>query len=194
MKPVTLTLIVMNILSFLLIMFTGGWHTNVELIAHGALAPEYVRAGDWWRILTGAFMHAGYVHLIVNMIALWQLGVLLETLLGPIGMLKVYFFSMIGSGLTVTILGGTEPTVGASGAIYGLFGALLAMGMRMGSPGRALVWSLFPALVINLVLTFVIPNISIAGHLGGLASGFALAWRLRLERFLPESSEQPEAV
>lgn len=200
MKPITIGLIVLNLLSFVIMLAIGGWHTDVDLITHGALAPEYVREGEWWRIFTGAFMHAGYVHLIVNMIALFQLGEVLESMLGPIGMLKIYFGAMLGSGLVVTIVGGAEPTVGASGAIYGLFGALLAMGMRLGSPGRALVWSLFPVLIINLILTFVVPNISIAGHIGGLLSGFGLAWWLRLERYLPRrdtsagTPEQPEAT
>ena len=75
--------------------------------------------------------------------------------------------------------GGNTPTVGASGAIYGLFGALIAIGLRLGKEGRGLISATLPILIVNLVLTFTIPMISIAGHIGGLACGFVTGLALQ---------------
>ena len=177
MKPITTFLIALNLVSFVWLWLTGGWDSDASLVAHGAIVPWYVRAyGEWWRIVTGAFLHAGLAHIGMNMLALAQLGTLVEELIGSIPMLLIYVISMLGAGWAIVRYSSAmDPTVGASGAIYGLFGALIAIGLRMGPAGRGLVASTIPILVINLGLTFAIPNISISGHIGGLISGFLVA-------------------
>jgi membrane associated rhomboid family serine protease len=94
-------------------------------------------------------------------------------MLGGWRMLAVYAISLVGSGLAVVYFSPNDLTVGASGAIFGLFGALFAIGVRMGKPGRALISQTLPILVLNLVFTFAVPFISKAAHVGGLLSGFA---------------------
>ena len=98
----------------------------------------------------------------MNMLALAQLGTIVENLAGGLPMLWIYTVALLGSGLSVVAFSGNEVTVGASGAIYGLFGGLLAIGLRLGPHGRTLVASTLPILVVNMVLTFMVPNISIA--------------------------------
>ncbi len=141
-------------------------------MAHGALVGVLVKRGEWWRIVSGAFLHGGYLHIGLNMFALYQVGTFVEYVAGPWRMLAIYLVAMLGSGLAVTFFQADVPTVGASGAIFGLFGALVAIGLRMGARGRALIGQTLPIIVINLIFGFSVPNISNAGHIGGLLSGF----------------------
>jgi rhomboid protease GluP len=151
---------------------SGTLTSETALVAHGALVGELVRKGEWWRIVTGAFLHGGYLHIGLNMFALYQVGTFVEYLTGRGRMLLIYVLSMIGSGLAVTFVQPDVPTIGASGAIFGLFGALVAIGLRMGARGRALIGQTLPIIVLNLIFGFSVPNISNAGHIGGLISGF----------------------
>src|SRR5579871_847749 len=104
-------------------------------------------------------------------------------------MLLLYFVSMLGSGLAVTYFTPDVVTVGASGAIFGLFGAMVAIGLRLGKRGRNLIMQTLPIIGINLFITFTIPNISIAAHIGGLLSG--LVCGLVLFSVLAPRREEP---
>jgi rhomboid protease GluP len=170
--PVTLALIVLNVLDYIWVATTGSFSDNYSLIGHGALVGELVRSGEWWRIVTGAFEHGGFWHIALNMFALYQVGTFVEIIGGRARMLAAYLISMVGSGIAVTLFQPDVVTVGASGAIFGLFGALVAIGLRMGKDGRSLISQTVPIIAINLGLGFVIPNISYVGHIGGLISGF----------------------
>ncbi|MGH7708020.1 MAG: rhomboid family intramembrane serine protease [Vulcanimicrobiaceae bacterium] len=184
--PFTNAMVGLNVVAFVWLALTGGWNNLNSLLAHGALYGPAVLAGQWWRIITGAFLHGGIPHIALNMIALYQVGRLVEMLLGSLRTAILYFIAMIGSGIAVVIFAPTEVTVGASGAIFGLFGALVAIGLRLGSPGRSLVMQTVPIIAINLAFGFLVPNISNAGHLGGLicgfAAGLAVAYSIRLRR------------
>jgi rhomboid protease GluP len=169
---VTSVLIALNVIVYVWEMATGAFSSDMSLVDHGALVGVLVRQGEWWRIVSGAFLHAGLLHIGLNMFALYQVGRLLEALAGPSRILAIYIVAMIGSGLAVVQFQGNVPTVGASGAIFGLFGALVAVGLRLGRPGRTLVMQVVPIIVINLIFGFSVPNISNAGHIGGLVSGF----------------------
>ncbi len=169
----TLTLVLANVAVYIFMALNGGATLDNPYYAAGELRGDLVLQGQWYRIVTGAFMHAGIPHIALNMFALYQLGSFVETMLGGPRMLAIYAVSLVGGGLAVVEFSPHDPTVGASGAIFGLFGALFAIGLRMGKPGRALISQTFPILAINLVFTFAVPFISKAGHLGGLASGFA---------------------
>ncbi len=138
----------------------------------GALDGTLVLQGQWWRIVTGAFLHGNLGHIALNMFALFQLGTYVEFLLRPWRMLAIYTISMIGGGVAVVVFSPHDVTVGASGAIFGLFGALMAIGLRLGQRGRALIAQMVPVLALNLAFTFAVPIISKAGHVGGLLSGF----------------------
>lgn len=178
--------IVINVVAYLWELETGALSSNPALINHGALYGVAVLNGQWWRIITGAYLHAGILHIGLNMIALYQVGRLVEMLLGSTRTALLYFISMIGSGLAVVVFTPLEPTIGASGAIFGLFGALVAIGLRLGERGRGLVGQVLPIIVINLIFGFSVPNISNAGHIGGLLSGFLVglpvAYSVRLRR------------
>jgi len=172
---ITVVLIAINVIPYVWEVATGINFNDAEsLVNHGALyGPRVTQQGEWWRIVSGGFMHGGLAHIALNMFALYQLGRFVESLLGARRFLIVYAISLVGGGIAVVLFAPGQPTVGASGAIFGLFGALLGIGVRMGSRGRSLISQVVPTLLINLVFTFAIPFISKAGHLGGLASGFA---------------------
>ncbi|OLT11942.1 rhomboid family intramembrane serine protease [Pseudonocardia sp. CNS-139] len=142
-----------------------------DLFAEWALVPTYVQGGEWWRIVTSGFLHIGLIHLVFNMWALWVLGRDMEMVLGRVRFLAVYLVSMLGGAAAVMLFSpALVPVAGASGAVFGLMGgiAVVLRKMRM-SPGQAI-----GLIVVNLVISFIIPGISIAGHIGGLVVGAAL--------------------
>lgn len=129
---------------------------------------EGVSGGEYYRLLTSMFLHAGIFHLLMNMWALLVLGRNLEYALGPVRFLALYLLSGFGGSTAVYWFSDPHrPTVGASGAIFGLFAAFFVVLRRLGRDTSAIV----PILVLNLVITFVVPGISVAGHIGGLLSG-----------------------
>jgi membrane associated rhomboid family serine protease len=138
-----------------------------SIFVHGALYGPLVADGDWWRLITAAFLHYGPFHLGLNMLALWWFGAPLEEALGRGRFLLLYLVSGLAGSAGALIASPTAVTVGASGAIFGILGAALVL-ERQGTPvfGGALT-----LIVINLAFTFAVPNISIGGHLGGLAGG-----------------------
>jgi membrane associated rhomboid family serine protease len=182
--PLTTLLIAANILAFVFeltrvgpALLAGGGSIQ-SLADAGALVPVLVRQdGEYWRVVTGGFLHAGLLHLAVNMYSLYVLGRFVEVIAGASRMAIVYAVSLVASGLAVTYFGGPlDVTVGASGAIFGLFGALFAIGFRLGRPGMRLVQSNLGILALNLVITFAVPGISKWGHIGGLVIGFVVAY------------------
>jgi membrane associated rhomboid family serine protease len=160
--------------------FGGGG--NIErVLEDGALIPARVlQDGQWWRIVTGAFLHGGLLHIGVNMMSLWFLGRFIEFALGSWRMLLVYMLSLIASGLGVIYFSSNPDvaTVGASGAIFGLFGALFAIGFKLGKPGMDLVRANVGILVLNLIITFTVPAISWQAHVAGLLAGFAVTYAI----------------
>jgi len=187
---ITRFLIVLNVIGYLWEISVGGSEmlsgfgngSGMErVLSEGALVPALVlQDGQWWRIITGAFLHGGLIHIGVNMMSLWFLGRFIEYALGPWRMLAVYMVSLIASGLGVVYLSPNPmvATVGASGAIFGLFGALFAIGFKLGKPGMELVRANVGILVINLIITFTVPAISWQAHVAGLLAGFALTFVL----------------
>ena len=175
----TRVLVAINVIAYIWEKLTGALDTNDALVAHGALVGTLVaQQGQWWRIFTSSFLHGSEIHILFNMIALWQVGTFIEMIYGTPRMAFIYFFSALGYGIAVTEFTPTDVTVGASGAIFGLFSALAVAGLRMGAPGRAILKQTIGIIVINLIIGFTLPNISNAGHIGGLlfgaVSGFAL--------------------
>jgi membrane associated rhomboid family serine protease len=134
--------------------------------------------GDWWRLITAAFLHYGPFHLLLNMLALYWFGSALEQRIGSGKFLLLYVVSGLAGSAGALIAAPTTPTVGASGAIFGILGAGLVLEQQ-----RDYVFggSALGVIILNLVFTFSIPNISIGGHIGGLAGGAAAT--LGLSRF-----------
>lgn len=166
--PVTFALIAVNVIVFVMGFSLG----QDRIFQAGAMYGPYVAAGQWYRLITSGFIHGGLAHVAVNMLSLYYMGSFTELAMGRARMLVVYAVSLIVSAVAVFYFSYMDPTVGASGAIFGLFGALFAIGVRTGKPGRALIMQALPILLINLAFTFAVPGISKAGHLGGLVAGF----------------------
>jgi membrane associated rhomboid family serine protease len=134
---------------------------------------------EWWRIFSAAFLHASIAHIGLNMLALYSLGSVVEAIYGKARFTLLYLLAIVGSGLAIIYFAPyPQPTLGASGAIYGLFGALVAVGLRLGKRGRSMIMNVVPVLVLNLVFTFSIPGISWQAHIGGLITGFAVGYVL----------------
>jgi rhomboid protease GluP len=170
--------VLVNVLAFVWLSLTGGSESALSLYHHGALYGVAVQHGEWWRIVTGAFLHGGLQHIFFNMIALWQIGALCEALFGRVRFAALYIIAMVASGVAITYLTPEQVTVGASGAIFGLFGGLVAAGLRLGQRGGILIKQTLPVIVINLIFTFAVPNISITAHIAGLISGFVAGFVL----------------
>jgi membrane associated rhomboid family serine protease len=147
-----------------------------DIWVRGSLVGGFIAEGEWWRLVTSAFIHASPIHLLFNMLMLWWFGSALEALLGRVRFLGIFFVSVLGGSAGALLA--TEPnqlTVGASGAVFGILGAGVVLERRqiMVFGGGAL-----GVVVLNLALTFLIPGISIGGHIGGLAGGAAATFAL----------------
>ena len=127
-----------------------------------------VSMGAWWQVITSGFAHVEPLHIGMNMLALYFLGPPLESVLGRVRFLAVYAVSLICGSAGVMLFSDTHtPVLGASGAIFGLLGAMIVIAVKIRGDVRTIVmW-----LVLNLLITFTVPNISWQGHLGGLAGG-----------------------
>jgi membrane associated rhomboid family serine protease len=146
-------------------------------------SPAGLAHGEWWRLLTAAFLHYGPIHLGMNMLALWWFGQPLEHALGRARFLLLYVVAGLAGSTGALILSPNAITVGASGAIFGILGAALVL-ERQGSMvfgGQAMT-----LIVINLVFTFAVGGLSIGGHIGGLAGG--VLCMLALSRFRRETA------
>jgi rhomboid protease GluP len=162
-------LVAINVIAYVWELATGG--PNGLGADRGLLYGPSVASGEWWRIVTGAFLHGSVLHIAFNMFALYQVGNIVEQLFGRRRFALIYAVCIVGSGLAVLEFNFNVRTLGASGAIFGLFGALVAVGLRMGKRGRGLIGQVLPVIVINLVFTYTIPGISAAAHVGGLITG-----------------------
>lgn len=181
-------LLAVNVGIFLVMVATGATLSRAggPLYEWGAL---FVRAraggevlglaeGEWWRLLSAAFLHHGIFHLGMNMLVLYLVGTPLEMALGRARYLTIYFVSALAGSAGALLLSPGAITVGASGAIFGIFGAAVVL-ERQGV--YALGGSIMGLVILNLIITFTIPNISVGGHLGGFVGG-ALGM-LALSRF-----------
>ena len=143
-----------------------------ELRDQFALWPPAVAHGQYYRLVTSAFMHYGILHLAFNMWALYVLGPPLEEHLGRARYAALYALSALGGSVMVYLFSDvTAATAGASGAIYGLFGATFVAAKRLHLDVKWLV----TLIAINLAMTFSIPGISWQGHVGGLVTGAVVA-------------------
>jgi membrane associated rhomboid family serine protease len=141
-----------------------------------------VADGQWWRILTSAFFHLGPIHLLFNMYVLYLYGPIAERMYGPIGFAAIYLLSAAGGSVLTILADPFQFAAGASGAIFGVVGLLFAASRRhravLTREMRSVVAGIGSYVVFLLIWTFVVPNISWTGHVGGLVVGAALGWIL----------------
>jgi membrane associated rhomboid family serine protease len=174
--PATFVLIALNVAAYVAEIASG----NGGLGASGSPLPidfglfgPYVAEGEWHRLLTSGFLHASIIHLGFNMFALYFLGRLLEPGIGTPRFVALYFASLFAGSLGALLLSPDSLTIGASGAVFGIFGATFVIARHRGVDNLAA--SVGVVLLLNLAITFGNPEISIGGHLGGLAGGVLCA-------------------
>jgi membrane associated rhomboid family serine protease len=170
--PATYVLIGLNVLAFLAQIASGSGGLDGiggSVYFDFALYGPSVADGEWYRMITSGFLHANLLHIGFNMVLLFMLGRLLEPSLGTPRFLVLYFASLLGGAFGALLLDPNAVTLGASGAVFGLFGAGFLLARERGM--EALAGELGFLIVINLVITFTLPGISAGGHVGGLAAG-----------------------
>ena len=179
--PVTLGIVIANVLVSIVVAVTLGSLEDPGVLARaGANFRPAVLAGDWWRLHASTFLHAGAVHLILNMYSLWMLGKLVEQILGRVRFFAIYSLAGLGGAVASLLLGEhSGVSVGASGAVFGILGAaLVELGLRRRIYPelwrRALFGNLLLLLAANLIAGFYFPAIDQSAHLGGLVVGVLL--------------------
>lgn len=172
-------LVAINVLVFIAEMAQGVGLRGLggsDLAQDGAIVGPPIADGEWWRLVTGGFLHANLIHLGFNMYLLWILGGAFERYAGPWRLLAVYFSALLWGAAGALLLSPDSLTVGASGAVFGLMAALYLLERQRGV--ALLGSSVGVLLLLNLVITFAIPGISIGGHIGGVLGGAAAGYVL----------------
>jgi membrane associated rhomboid family serine protease len=171
--PATFVLIALNVAAYIaeIASGSGGLGTpGAKLLLDYGLFGPLVAEGEWYRLLTSGFLHANvFPHLFFNMLLLFLLGRLLEPALGMPRFVAIYLASLFAGSFGALLLSPNALTYGASGAVFGLFGAAFVIARLRGM--SALAGQIGFLIVINLAFTFGARNISVGGHLGGLAAG-----------------------
>lgn len=176
---VTIGILVVLLLVFIAEIVMGGSENNSTLLKLGAMSNyTVVVGGQWWRLFTAQFLHIGVLHLVSNAIIIYYMGMYMEPLLGHIRFLVIYLLSGVGGNLLSLALGNDFAiSAGASTALFGLFGAMTAVGIhnRQNPVIAFLGRQAFALAIINLALDIFMPGIDIQGHIGGLITGFLIA-------------------
>jgi membrane associated rhomboid family serine protease len=168
--PITYALIAINVAIYLVTAEQGGGLNNPggSLFSKWILFGPYVAHGDWWRLITATFLHASVIHIGFNMLALLFIGRPVEQFLGTARYLGLYLVAGLAGSAGALLQAPLSPNLGASGAVFGILGAMLILEWQVTGrlAGQAMTW-----ILINLVLSFSIPDISWGGHIGGLIGG-----------------------
>lgn len=174
--PATYVLIALNVAAYLAEIASGGGGltpgASSILIDFGLFGPS-VAEGEWYRLLTNGFLHASIIHIGFNMFALYFLGRILEPGIGTARFVALYLVSLLAGSFGALLLDPNALTIGASGAVFGIFGATFVIARHRGVDNLAA--SIGVVLLLNLAITFGNPEISIGGHLGGLVGGVLCA-------------------
>lgn len=173
-RPVVVhALIAINVVVFALTVFDArslNRNDASPLFQYGSLVPGLVADGEWWRLITSGFLHFGPIHLLFNAFALFVIGRDVEGILGRARLLTVYAVSLLGGSAAVMLFSSpASQTAGASGAVFGVMGALAVLALRLRVPAT----QAFGLIALNVVISIAVPGISLVGHLGGLVAGAA---------------------
>lgn len=174
-KTPYITYIIMGI-CFIMFLITGMGNDTGVLIEYGANLDVLVKNGEYYRLLTSMFLHSGLLHLFFNMYALYIIGPQVESFFGKTKYLIIYLLSGISGSLLSVSFNVNTVSVGASGAIFGLFGALLYFGYNYrGYLGNVIKSQILPVVIINLIFGFISTGVDVAGHIGGLIGGIIVS-------------------
>ncbi len=193
--PLTIALMVVNLGVFLV----GEFFPEVgrDLYREGSQFRPFIEQGEWWRALSAMFLHSDFMHIIFNMWALWLFGPTIERRFGTLPFASLYLAAGLNGAALFHLIGRAGPAVGASGAIFGLFGALMAASYRQRHTpaGQAVFGQLALLLALNLALPLFVPRIAWEAHLGGLIAGVVLAavWD-RMPRGVPGVAVQRSTI
>lgn len=172
-KPLfTYLFMIVQVIAFIWLEWKGGSTNTAVLIESGAKFNPLILEGEWWRFFTPIFLHIGLLHLLMNTLALFYLGTAVEKIYGKMRFLFIYILAGF-SGTLLSFIFSPNVSAGASGAIFGCFGALLFFGLIYPKLFfRTIGFNILIVLGINLVFGFTVPGIDNAGHIGGLIGGF----------------------
>ena len=178
-KKVNLTMVVINIIVFIVMELMGNTKSSQFMLMHGASYTPYVLQGDYWRLFTCMFLHFGFEHLAYNMFSLIFLGDIVESIFGPVRYLMIYLIGGIGGNLLSLWLsvrsGNYAVSAGASGAIFACMGAFLCVALRRRrNLGQDTMRRLLMMVVLMVMQGLVDHGVDNAAHVGGLAAGFLL--------------------
>jgi len=196
---ITWLLLAVNIVVWILMQFFGGFlNQDVDvLLRFGAMFGPLIATGEYWRFFTAMFLHAGLIHLFFNCFGLYIFGRLVEGVYGHVRFTAIYLLAGLAGGVLSYMFNRTAIAVGASGAIFGILGALAAYFVvnrdTLGDMGRRNLTGLAAIAAINLGIGLVIPNIDNWAHFGGLAGGFVIGLALA-PRYLYDLIETPFGV
>ena len=175
---ITYILIAVNIFMFLLTNVVGSSMEVQTLVDFGALYTPYVKAGEYYRLITCSFLHIDIFHIAFNMYALYVVGSQLESFYGKTKFITIYFFSAL-MGSLFSCLFTDAVSAGASGAVFGLFGALIYFGNHYKVYlGNVIHSQIIPLLIFNFALGFMIDGIDVSAHIGGLIGGYLISMAL----------------
>jgi rhomboid protease GluP len=146
------------------------------LFEFGAKYGPAIGAGQWWRLVTAGFLHGGLLHILMNSWVLFDLGAQVEELYGGARMLAIYFVANVVGFYASALWRPETPSVGASAALFGMVGAMLALGFRYRGSMGDMVRSVYGRYLVYLLLFSLLPGVDMAAHIGGLAGGFGLAY------------------
>jgi rhomboid protease GluP len=196
--PMTRLLIALNVLVFVVMLFGGAgfWHSpNTVQLTWGANFAPATADGQWWRLVSAMFLHFGALHLGMNMLALWDGGKLVERMFGALRFLVIYLISGVGGNLLSLVIQGNDAVSGgASGAIFGIYGALLvyvwfARRQMQAQEFRWLFWGALLFSALTIAMGYIIPGIDNSAHIGGFVTGIVMA-----TLFLPSSIQPSRAL
>lgn len=181
---ITNVLITINVILFFIMFGLSGTNiTGNTLVAFGGCYGPLIKNGEIYRLITGGFLHANLMHLIFNMYALYLIGTQMESFMGKKKYLALYLFSLMSSSLLSVIMNPNTVSVGASGAIFGLTGALIYFGYHYRLYlSSVLKTQIIPIVALNFLLGFMIPGIDIYGHIGGFIGGILLSMALGVQK------------
>lgn len=194
-KPIiTVSLIIINVIVFILMYILGkGSQDAFTLIKFGVFQKDLILGGEYYRLITSAFLHIGIFHLLFNCYALYIIGRQLESFLGKIKFLIIYLVSAL-CGSLMSMIFPISISAGASGAIFGLLGSLLYFGYNYRVYlGTVLKSQIIPLILINLIFGFMVSGINNAAHIGGLIGGILITMSLGI-KYKSKKSEQINGI